>query len=246
MSERDPQAALAYLQIVQALCGHRLLERYFESWFMGRFFERMLDPDRLLYMSERDPQAALAYLQMLQALSGHRLLERYFESRFMERFFERMLDPDRLLHMSERDLPTVMAQLEILRELGGERYVREYLAAEMGMETLRATASELRAILRRNPSTISLLLTIARLTNHRNLTEALNEAISELLRRGDGGKALVAALPISTLSDLRWLANESSNAQLGSVLAELTAVDDNPLQTHRLTQSVMERLGQTG
>ena len=72
------------------------------------FFERMLDPRRLLKLSERSPEAALAYIQVLRELGGGRSLERFAEREMGSGFFESNLNLAYLNNVFERK-PSAMA-----------------------------------------------------------------------------------------------------------------------------------------
>lgn len=130
LSERNPEAALAYLQILQELGGGRYFERFVEREMESGFFDRMLDPRHLLELSERNPAAALAYLQILRELGGGKYFERFAERHMGSEFFDRMFHPRRLLELSERNPEVALAYVQILRELGGGGYFERFVEME--------------------------------------------------------------------------------------------------------------------
>jgi hypothetical protein len=134
ISERDPEAALAYLQVVRELGGGRHLERFVEREMGPEFFERMFHPRHLIELSERNPEAALAYLQVVRELGGGRHFERLVEREIGPEFFERIFHPRHLIELSERNPEAALACLQVVRELGGGRYFERFVERDLGPE----------------------------------------------------------------------------------------------------------------
>ena len=135
LSERNPEGALTYLQILRELGGGRFLEVFADWRIDPEVMHRMFDPRQLLELSERNPEGALTYLQILRELGGGRFFEEFF-ARGMppEEFFDRFFHPRRLLELSERNPDGALAYLQILRQLGGGRFFEEFFARGMPPE----------------------------------------------------------------------------------------------------------------
>jgi hypothetical protein len=134
LSERKPEAALAYGQILRELGSRVHFERLIEQNGGPDFFDRMLHPRHLLELSERNAEAAVAYLQILRELGG-RYFERFMEQNMGPEFFDRMFNPRHLLELSERNAEAAVSYLQILRELGG-RYFKLFMEQNMGPKFL--------------------------------------------------------------------------------------------------------------
>jgi len=132
LSERNPEGALTYLQILRELGGGRFHEEFAGLRIDPKAMHRMFDPRQLLELSERNPEGALTYLQILRELDGGRFFEEFF-ARGMppDEFFERFFHPRRLLELSDRNPEGALAYQQILRELGGGRFFEECFARGM-------------------------------------------------------------------------------------------------------------------
>jgi hypothetical protein len=166
LSERNPEAALAMLQLARQLGGGRSLEHFVtRSRFGEEFFERVLDPRYLLELSERNPEAALAMLQLARELGGERFLEHFATRRGGEEFFERVLDPRYLLKLSERNPEAALAMLQLARELAGGRFLEQFVARSRFGEEFFERALDpgyLLELSERNPEAVLAMLQLAR------------------------------------------------------------------------------------
>jgi hypothetical protein len=93
--ERDPDAWIAWLQLMQATGGWRILERHRPGIIRYEFFDRAFDPRHLLELSKRNPEAALAWVQLAREVGGKDFLRRlepeFFERLFSHSYFTRLL-----------------------------------------------------------------------------------------------------------------------------------------------------------
>jgi hypothetical protein len=224
LTEHNPEGALAYLQILREMGGGQYFERFVEQKIGPGFFERMIDPRRLLDLSERNPEVALAYLQVLRELSGGRYFERFVGRRMGPEVFER-IDPRHLLELSERNPGAALAYVQILRELGGGQYLERFVERELGPEFFQRMVDprDLLEFGERRVSKFSLWLACARLFDSERFNQLVIEAISGGLRHGASAKRLLSLLPITSLPDLRWLAEQTRAPELQSLLGELPA-----------------------
>jgi hypothetical protein len=126
MSERKPQAALAWVELSKEMLGGRFLKRYEGKLFPRKFFERTIDSGYLVDLSERNPEAALAWVHLVGEVGEEEFLERLKDELFNNEFFVRAIDPQRLLELSERSPEAALAHLELLQELGARRSLERY------------------------------------------------------------------------------------------------------------------------
>jgi hypothetical protein len=138
LSERNPEGALAYIQMLRQLGGGRFLERYFERELGPEFFERLFHPGHLLELSERNPEGALAYVQMLRELGGGSFLERGVEKEMGQEFFTRHLSSDDLNRVFDRK-PSAMAVWLTFARMVNSRGMTELLSRSM-FECLRRSS----------------------------------------------------------------------------------------------------------
>jgi hypothetical protein len=223
LSEHNPEGALAYLQILRELDRGRYFEEFSGRRIKPEFLDRMLDPRHLLELSEHNPEGALAYLQILRELGGGRYFEEFSGRRMKPEFLDRMLDPRYLLELSERNPEGALAYLQILRELGGGRYFEEFLSRRIKSEVLGRIFNfgKLLNLHTLKIHSLGVWLAFARLLNSKSIIDELGQAIRELLIRRPSFKARLFALPIASLSDLRWLAEQSEIAELCALVDEL-------------------------
>ena len=221
LSERNPEGALAYVQLLREIGGGRLLGRYSAKEMGPKFFERLFHPRQLLELTERNPEQALVYVRLLRELGGGRLERGFLEKEMHPEFFEQMFHPRYLLELSERNPEGALAYIQILREFGGDRFFERHVGREMGPEFFEESfhSSRLNRVFDRKPAAIAVWLAFARLLKSRESIQPLSKAIGEFFRRRGGISNGLDSLPISTLSDLRWLADESQNNDLKVALA---------------------------
>lgn len=118
ISERNPEEAFSYLQILLEWGGRLNFERFIQQEMEPGILDRVFKPRNLAQLIERNPEAALACLRTLRELSGGRHFERHLEQELEPEFFDRLFHPGHLLDMSERSPEAALAYLQIARDLG--------------------------------------------------------------------------------------------------------------------------------
>ena len=86
LSERNPEAALAWVQLVRELGGGRFVEDFARERIHPRLYERAFNPNYLLKLSEHNPVTALFWLQCVLDLGGMKFLEEHAQ-KFYDRTF---------------------------------------------------------------------------------------------------------------------------------------------------------------
>ena len=226
LSERNPEGALAYVQLLREIGGGRLLEWYSEKEMGPKFFEQLFHPRQLLELTQRNPEQALVYVRLLRELGGGRLQRRILEKEMDPEFFDQMFHPRRLLELSEQNPEGALAYIQILREFGGDRFFERHAGREMGSEFFEESfhSSRLNSVFDRKPAALGVWLVFARLLKSRDSIKSLSKVITEFFRRRGGISNGLDSLPISTLSDLRWLAEESQDDDLKEALSAVFGI----------------------
>jgi len=225
LTQRYPEGALAYLQILREIGGGHYFERFIERDIGPEFFERMFHPRRLLELAQRNPEGALAYLQILREMGGGHYFERFIERDIGPEFFEPMFHPRRLLELAQRNPEGALAYLQILNEMGGGHYFERIVERDMGPEFFDRMfhPGRLLELSDRRISELSFWLACAPLFESMTFNQLLINAVSEGLRNRAGTKRLLSLLPITSLADLRWLSKQTQAPELRSFIAELLA-----------------------
>jgi hypothetical protein len=224
LSERNPEGALAYLQNLRELVGGHLFQEFIEQRMPPEeIFDRFFHLRQLLELSERNPEGALAYLQILRDLVGGRLFQEFIERRMPRvEIFDRFFHPRQLLELSERNPEGALAYLQILRELGFGRSFQEFM--RMRSDEYFDRTSNLHQLVIRAPrsvASLAVLLAIARLFDSKQLVETLVSTINQRIQSGNLTDSQMSLLPISVLSDLRWLAELTREPELLGLVASL-------------------------
>ncbi len=134
LSERNPESALIYLQVLRELGGARYFEEFIDSKMGSKIIRRIFDSPYLLELSGGNPEGALSYLKVLRELGGSRYFEEFRYGRVGSKIIEQALNPHHLLEMGERNPEGALAYLQILREFGGARFFKEFLGRQMKLE----------------------------------------------------------------------------------------------------------------
>lgn len=225
LSERNPESALAHLQLLREIGGGELLRRYFVKQMGAQVFVRLFHPRHMLELMERIPEQALAYVRLLRDLGGGRLGEGFGfrENQMLLEFFEDTFHSRHLLALTERSPELAVAYMEILREFVGDRFFERHVGREMRPEIFDEIfhSSHLNSVFDRKPAALAVWLRFARLLKSRGTIQALSKVIAEFFRRRGGISNSLNSLPISSLSDLRWLADESQDNELKRALSAL-------------------------
>ncbi|OYT92151.1 MAG: hypothetical protein CFE43_09580 [Burkholderiales bacterium PBB3] len=223
MSERNPGGALAYIQLLRQFGGGKVIDGYNATRIGSEFFERMADAQHLLRIGARNPEGALAYLQLLRELGGADFLAQRVDADFDQIVLRRMLSPIHVMEMGARNPEKALAYIQLIREMGGVRLVERYGAKEFGSEFIEEglSVAHLNQVFDRKPTAIAVYLVFARLANNRRITEPLRQAIRSFFARRGGSKICMALLPISSVPDLYWLADQTKDKELKTAISQL-------------------------
>jgi hypothetical protein len=224
LSECSLEVALAYVQVLRELVGRRYFEEFLGRRRDSKLVDRMFDSRHLLELVERNPQGALAYLQILRELGGGRNFEEWFGRHVGPELIDRMFDPRHLLELSERNPQGALAYLQILRELGDRPYFDEYVGRRMDPELIDRMFDSRRM---QNLETLKIeslgvWLALAHLLKSKSALNKIDKVIKGLLADRPSFGAHLSALPIASLPDLRWLAEQSESNEIRSLVDELT------------------------
>ena len=129
------------------------------------------------------------------------------------------------LRLMERNPKGTLAYVQVLREVGGGRYFEGLLEGGSGPGVLKRMfhAGALLEGGAYGTSWLSAWLGCARLFESGHLNQLLVETLSEELDHRDDMKDRLALLPISSLGDLRWLAEQTADLELRSLVEELSS-----------------------
>jgi len=216
--------SIEWLQLLREIGGTGTRLNYARKRDMPpRFFDRMLDPRHLLELSERNPEDALAYLQILRELGGGRYFDEFLGRRMDPELIDRMFHPRHLLELSERNPEGALAYLQVLRELGGGRFFKKVFDRRMDPEFTDRLfdVGQLRNLRTLKIHSLGVWLVFVRILNSRPLINELGQVIRDLLMRRPSFKTQLSSLPIASLADLRWLADQSGITELRSLVNEL-------------------------
>jgi hypothetical protein len=223
--ELNPEGTLTYLQILREFSGGRYFEEFVSHWMPPEeFFERFFHPRHLLELIELNPDGALAYLQILREFGGGRFEEVFFRRMPPEEFFERSFHPRQILELIERNPDGALAYLQILREFGGGHF-QEFLFRRMPREEFfdRMFDNRWLEFLRVGRiASLAAWLSFVRLFNSEVAVSKFDQVLRSFFADRSSFTRL-STLPIGSLPDLRWLAEQSNSDTLRSLIAELAS-----------------------
>ncbi len=203
LSERNPEAALAWVQMMKEFGGERVLNRRSQE-----FFERASHPRYLLELSERNPEAALAWVKMMKEFGGERVLHRLGPE-----FFERASHPRYLLELSERNPEAALAWVQMMKEFGGERVLHR-----LGPEFFERAFDPGRSV---KGTTFAVLLQLARIQESSQAIDLVLRYLISSIRYPIRHGFSLEMLPMAAIRDIQWLAKTTSNPEINSVLNSL-------------------------
>lgn len=214
LNERNPEAALAWLQLAEELGGGRLLRQ-----LNPELLERALHPRYLSQLADRNPEAALAWIQVVRELGGAGSLKREL---FVQVFHPRRL-VDHVMELSERSPEVALAWVELAQELGGEDLVKRFEpeAFEHAFSSLT-----LDRLLHRKPAAFAVALRLVRVLQSRSAAGSLAECLSSSRGRLGAASSHISHLPLSALSDLRWLAAYTDSPFVDAAVASIVRGGD--------------------
>jgi hypothetical protein len=114
--------------------------------------------------------------------------------------------------------------VQLLRELGGERFLKQNIGKDTGLEFFERNfgLAHLNKVIDRRPAALAVWLTFTRMANSAGVTDSLGRLVVDFLHRHGRAGIGIALLPISALSDLRWLAAQTKIPELQAAVFELT------------------------
>ncbi len=225
LSEQNPEATLAFVQLVRELVGKGSL------CINSEYFDELLKPRLLLDLSEQNPETALALVQLTQEAVGKEFLQR-----ITPEYFEETLQPRRLLDFSERNPEAALKLLQLARVLVGEGKLHIN-------QRYFERALDPRRLLELSEQHPELALTLVQLTR-----ESIGEGFQQLINP----KSFEEALHKRRLLDLNERNPEAaltlvqlSRELMGKKFLEYITPEyfERALQTHRLLELSEQNLG---
>lgn len=224
LSERSPDAALHYLQTLRDLGSERNFKRLHDHPMGLNLITCAFHPPHMMELSFKCPEKAMNYLQTLRDLVGNRNFDEFFGKQIDSEFVGNLFHPRRLIEITARNPEAGLAYLQVLRELTSDRYFKQFMDRRMDPEFIERIF-DIRIL--RNTYTlkifsVGLWLSLARLFNSTQATNMVAREITNLLIHRPSFKSQFISLPISSLADLRWLAEQSEISELHYLIDELT------------------------
>ena len=184
--------------------------------FQERFevFRNAVSPRVACEVAMQNPRAGLVIYQVAKEVASwqwnHEFTDRFFKITFNRHPMQRI----------EHDPDALVALLQLARELGGERFLERF-----GEELFERVFSsfELARLLNRKPAAFSVPLFLARKTESLRGIEVVKSSLLSFLNFR--GTSLLGSLPITSLTDLWWLARKTGDPDLNSVLEPLFSND---------------------
>lgn len=224
LSERNPEGALTYLQIFHELVGRSNFEEFIGRHMNPKLIEHLFHPRHLLELSERNPKGSLAYLKILRELGGKRYFEGFIGHHKTRKLIDRLFDLRHLLELSELNPEGALAYLQILRELGGGCYFEELIGHRMEPKLINRLLDRQRErfLQTERIESLGVWLALTRLFNAKMEFIKLDQVMTDLLMHRESFRTDISYLPITSLRDLRWLAEQTKSIGLLSLVDELT------------------------
>ncbi len=226
LSEQNPENFLAYIQIFRELGEGLYFKEFAEQREVSEVIDQMFDPRHLLQLSQRNPESALAYLQIIRELGkGSYFKELAGGGRLGRERIDQMLNSRALVELSDRNPDIAFAYLCTLRELDSDRHIEksalQHVASELIQRILDFTELKNAGNLRIH--SLGVWLAFAHLLNSKEASNRLGSAIEKLLLNQSSFREQLSSLPIASLSDLRWLAEQSDVSELRTFVNKLIA-----------------------
>ncbi len=210
MSNESPKTALVWVQLIKELGMKHLLQ---DSGQM--LFEHVLDIRYLRAISNRDPNMALTWVQLASEFVDDNLIRNLD--------FEQMLDPNEILLLCRRSPKAALVYMQIIHKAGAESFFKR------PDETIDKWFKKLEfdRILQQEPTALAVLLRLARITKSPYACEQVLKFLTSSLHQPSKNRGSLETLPLSTLSDLQWIAKSADNPEISSFLNSI--LDENRL-----------------
>jgi hypothetical protein len=215
MAEHNPETALAWLHLAREMGSERHLEHFYNELLNSGLFERILGHHNLLELAEHNPEAALAWTRLAREMGGIEYIKHLLGKKFLHsNSFERMFDPRYLLEQAEHNPASALALTHLMQEMqdmDGEKIFEYY--DEESFARFFDSISLIR-LMNRKPSVFAVLVSLARNTKSRRAIKAVISCLTTKPHQADGARLLIGQLPISALSDLKWLAETTGDPEI--------------------------------
>jgi hypothetical protein len=221
---RNVEGTVAYIQLVRAFGDPGLQAALHRNGVVRSLADRLFNGRHLVELLERDPEEALAELQLLQDLDGGPELMEWTGKPSVKSAVEALARTTRLFEQQERSPQGALAYVQALTILLGQDRLTQIMQGHARSGAFERILRPTR-LLEPNDAVLTswaLALAYARFTRSPELSQRLISAIRASMYRSYSLKALLYRLPISSLRDLRWLADRTEDAGLLALVADLT------------------------
>lgn len=221
--ELNPEMALLYLQILRELGRGSEVEEFFDPHMEPGFLHRLFNLGQVLKFGTRKPEAVSAYMQIFRELGGKRYFEEFLARRIDPVPIDRMWDQNLLRKLCIRDPEAVLEYMQNVREMGGQSSFENFLARNKETELMKGILDFMRRQYLRTEKIESLgvWLAFVRTLNSEAALKEIIQVIENKIVHRPIFRTQLAALPISSISDLRWLVRQSRSNELKSILDKL-------------------------
>lgn len=210
---------LIYLKILEDLLDQSTFDSTIEE--MGKepeFVSRLLDPRGLFELAEWDAGTALKCLPLLQAIGRREAIHQQVRKDFPAHYAEEMIR--RALHTSAHNPVAALTYLRILEALDIAKIAQNFAAEQVNFER----AFHARQLTHEQQQGLNLLcfwLAYARLFRPSSLISLLGRTLIAETKDHNHFAQRLSTLPISSLSDLRWLSEQIGNPRLEQMINRL-------------------------
>jgi hypothetical protein len=204
LSEYRPETALRWIRLARQMMGHKFSRRFDSDVLM-----RMFHPRHLRELLEHNPEAARAWIQLAFEVGGENFVRR-IDSEFLEMAFH----PRQIFELIEQNPETALVWIEFAHRIIGDGFLRH-------MEPEFVERAFHPRLFREKPAALAVVLRVARLAQSPRTAAAVTEMLMSMLHQTGVDYSLVGSLPISAISDVAWLANETQSAELQLVIRNL-------------------------
>ena len=219
MLDRVSDLFLGWIELMQEISSDFSLKHFRQEFINPGFIGQMFDPNYLGELAEHRPETALIFLQLVKEMGDEDVAENLGEKLLNSNIFEQILNPRYLLELAMHKPESALAGLQLAREMGGKRLFQQI--AEKNYLKFFETYTLNNSIFEHKPTAFVVLLALARITKSPRLFKAVTDSLMPGSSQMDTNNTLLASLPLSSLSDLKWWAETTGDADIKSALASL-------------------------
>lgn len=225
LSERNPDRAIVYLRDLRELGEAFYFKDFFSSQMGSELIERVFQPRRLNELSNHNPEAALAYLQFLYDLRGDRYVDALFGRPSGEQLFDRLFRLRHLVDLCDYKPERALEYLQGLRNLGGGRYFEDFLNRHSESDLIQRllTFSDVHNFSSVRIELVAVWLAFTRFSSSEKVCRRFADMIVDLVRSRPSFMLQLSSLPIKSLPDLRWLADQYGGEDLQKIVHDLAS-----------------------